>query len=410
MLLNIYPQQFLKVNKLLFVICLILVSGIFFSKAVISVSAILIFCCGIYQAKKPKTVSVTFLLFPFLYLVLLLSFFYTQEQQTWQELMLQDAPMLLMSVGFMYSQPLNNKQIKQVLLFFAGLCFIILCLTAMQVLADYQTWIKAFSLSKNIASISGIPHNRFGFLCVAAFIVLLDFYRKEPLKARKYLYLAGSIIMFCAVHIIAYRFALALMYIVGAVFFLKFGNYPQNIWMRLGSLILVILSIMWVLFNLNTGFKARITDTIEDLNVVVKEKNANNYSISQRWAAIQCATEIIKKSPYIGTGTADLNKAMQKQYEEYSYWLIPQNRIFIHNQYLYLSVGFGIPMAVIFFMAFAVVIYLKDNFIFSVSMLTALAHMLIENSLQMQVILATILLWYGIFPDKKRLTFKAVIN
>ncbi len=410
MLLNIFQNQLFKHNTLLFISCLCLSIGLFFSKAVISISAASIFFCGIINLKMPLKTHILQWLFPILYLLLLLSFFYTDDIQNWKILVVQDAPMLFVSLGFLLSKPLNNTQVKYILWLFALLSVIIVSLTAMQVIWNYQAWAKAFSLSKNIASVTNIPHNRFGFLCVIGFVILVDLYQKEHQKAGKIICLIGSILLFLTVHIIAYRFAIALIYIVLFTTVLIRIKHPKNIFFRTGLFGTFFFLIAWLCMILSPTLKARFNDTIEDLIVVTQNKNANNFSISQRWAALQCATEVVKQKPLIGTGPADLKNAMQKQYNTYSYWLIPQNRIFIHNQYLYTAAGLGIPLAIIFFTGLLLIIILKHNFIFSISTFTLLAHMLIENSLQMQVILLTVLLLNGIFPFKEKQETKVILN
>jgi O-antigen ligase len=62
----------------------------------------------------------------------------------------------------------------------------------------------------------------------------------------------------------------------------------------------------------------------------------------QRFEYWRTSLLIIKQHPLIGVGTGDLPMVFEKQYDAMHSELVPQYRLRSHNQYLSITVGFGI--------------------------------------------------------------------
>lgn len=70
--------------------------------------------------------------------------------------------------------------------------------------------------------------------------------------------------------------------------------------------------------------------------------NASGHSVMQRFVYAQTAVSIIKEKPWFGVGTGDLNLAFHEKYKQMNTLLDEQFRWRSHNQFLAISVGFGL--------------------------------------------------------------------
>jgi O-antigen ligase len=147
--------------------------------------------------------------------------------------------------------------------------------------------------------------------------------------------------------------------------------------------------------------KARYENTVKDIYSIIENKNPNFQSLGQRWAAIKCTTEIIKRNIWFGVSPSDLKDEMQTQYQKDSYLLIPENRIFIHNQFLYYAASFGIPFTVIIFIVFLILIIkeTKKNQLIFWLMVPFFLHMFSDNTLERQISGGCILFFLLLLPN-----------
>ena len=113
--------------------------------------------------------------------------------------------------------------------------------------------------------------------------------------------------------------------------------------------------------------------------------------------------EIIKRNIWFGVSPADLSLEMKLQYETNSYLLIPENRIFIHNQYLYYLSSFGILafFAWLFIWISNIITLFKQNQTSAYILLTTTLAFLIDNFFQLQIGFTSILLFYYLCLQSK---------
>jgi len=79
----------------------------------------------------------------------------------------------------------------------------------------------------------------------------------------------------------------------------------------------------------------------------LKGANPSGHSVAQRLEFYRAAAGIIKKNPWIGTGTGDVRNAYINEYNINNTPLTEGYRMRSHNQYLSFAVTFGIPGMVI---------------------------------------------------------------
>ncbi|MEY3048626.1 MAG: hypothetical protein RL365_664, partial [Bacteroidota bacterium] len=86
-----------------------------------------------------------------------------------------------------------------------------------------------------------------------------------------------------------------------------------------------------------------IWSRIEELKFEVHEAtDPNGHSLLQRIAYWKTAWAVIKDHPWLGVGIGDINREMDKKYNETGSTLKPENRHRSHNMYLTTWMGVGV--------------------------------------------------------------------
>lgn len=381
-----YSSFFYK--KLFFCSCLIFIFGLFFSRAILSISCVLLLVSTSLECYlKPKKITFNpiFFIFPLLYFALILSGFYSDNINYWKILLFKNSIFIVIPLAFLLSKKLSIKQLNTLLLSFILWCVACLTINSILVVLNYHQFLNDVTNSKNIQSVIGPYHSDLGVLSVISFVLLIYLISIEKIRKRKMALFLLLGLLFLELHFIAYRFSIVAIYLLCVIYCLKeiIVHKQFKYLIGIGTLILITsISILVI-----PAVKNRYNNTINDVRSIIENKNPNFQSIAQRWAAIQCASEIITKHPIFGVSPADASLEMKQQYDKNSYLLIPENRVFIHNQFLFLLLSFGIPFTFIFIILLMFLIYKggQNQHLFIWLIIPFFFHMMIENTLEKQI-------------------------
>lgn len=136
-----------------------------------------------------------------------------------------------------------------------------------------------------------------------------------------------------------------------------------------------------------TGFKSQFADFITGYQRYIQYNDPNSGSMIQRFEYWRTSLLIIQQHPVIGVGTGDLPSAFQNQYEKMTTNLSMQNRLRSHNQYLSITVAFGI-IGLIWFIAVMILpgIITRNfkNYFYLVFWIIFMLSMLTEDTIETQ--------------------------
>lgn len=137
----------------------------------------------------------------------------------------------------------------------------------------------------------------------------------------------------------------------------------------------------------NPGIKTRIMKIIISYDNYVSSKNANGSSVFQRVEYIKASLNIIKDNPLIGVGTGDIANAFQQYYEDTNSKLEKENRLRSHNQYLAITVAFGIIGLLWYLFSLLYPLHEKKNrnYLYIIFLAIMLMSMLTEDTLETQI-------------------------
>jgi len=135
------------------------------------------------------------------------------------------------------------------------------------------------------------------------------------------------------------------------------------------------------------GPRDQIEDFVISYRRYVQENDANSSSMIQRFEYWHTSMLIIGQHLWTGVGTGDLALAFKEQYEKMNSSLAPQNRLRSHNEYLAITVAFGIFGLLWFVFAMFYPGFKArgfSNYFFLVYWIIIMASMLTEDTIESQ--------------------------
>lgn len=135
------------------------------------------------------------------------------------------------------------------------------------------------------------------------------------------------------------------------------------------------------------GIYSRLAETLFEYQQYRNANNPNGGSLSQRIEYTKASLHLIKKHPVFGVGTGDIPSAYQQAYNELDSPLEPQFRHKAHNQYLSITVGFGV-VGLLVFLTVLLFPYLASkqhrNYLYTVFLVILLISMFPEDTIESQ--------------------------
>lgn len=142
-----------------------------------------------------------------------------------------------------------------------------------------------------------------------------------------------------------------------------------------------------VIFIDEYGIKGRIYEFLFGFECYKLTGNPSGSTVMQRYEHIKASLLLIKANPLIGVGTGDMNIAFKEQYEKMKTRLEPSQRLRSHDQYLSITVGFGI-IGLIWFLFAILYPVIKlgrfNDFFFFVFFVVAMLSMTAEDTIESQ--------------------------
>jgi hypothetical protein len=139
--------------------------------------------------------------------------------------------------------------------------------------------------------------------------------------------------------------------------------------------------------HVHPGLKARLSETAFEYNQYRRYNNPNGGSLSQRIEYTRASFYLIKKHPLFGVGTGDIPEAYRQAYDALNSPLEAQYRHRAHNQYLSITVGFGL-VGLFIFLVTLLYPYCSSKryrgYLYTIFLIIALLSMLPEDTIETQ--------------------------
>ncbi|GAB2950231.1 hypothetical protein GCM10027048_14300 [Hymenobacter coalescens] len=275
-----------------------------------------------------------------LYLLIPLSWWYTQDWPVWRHEVYRQLPLLGVPLAFALAVPLSSRQRWWVGVGFVGSVVLLGLATLGRYLLDPAAAQELIRVGQNVPSVTGIFHIHFGILlALSAFFAVLLSQEARAGRLGRWLLLGGAAVAAISLHVLAYRTGLMVFYLtlaasgVGLLF-----SRPR---LALGLLAVGLLLAVGAYFGLSS-VQQRVAATVYDVQQFYYSHDINQFSLARRLAALQNAWVLIEEHPWLGVAPADVRQAMDEQFSWHTFGLEQQNRVMIHNQYIHYLVGAGL--------------------------------------------------------------------
>lgn len=138
----------------------------------------------------------------------------------------------------------------------------------------------------------------------------------------------------------------------------------------------------------NPGFRVRIMKIMIAYDNYRRNGDANGSSVFQRIEFIKASLNIIKENPVIGVGTGDIPNTFADYYERTNSKLTRENRLRSHNQYLAITVTFGVVGLIWFLFSMSYPFFADKrnrNYLYFIFLFIMMLSMLTEDTLETQI-------------------------
>lgn len=252
----------------------------------------------------------------------------------------------------------------------------------------------------------GIYHIQFSVILAASVLLgcflLLQRKRYNSQKSTIRLIAILTILNFVFLHILSARTGLLALYAGLTVLALYEGRKLPLKMKLFGLLAGMLLPVCLIL--LSSSLQNRLKNTAEDIKVVWKGADANDYSFAMRVQAWQNAGAVIAAHPLTGVGLGDADSVLYEHFGTFNPDITPSNRKNPHFQFLETAVQSGLISALLFLGI--IVLMLSGAFASPLPIAMALMFLIascFESILERQssVIAFSMLLAYAAqFPEK----------
>jgi O-antigen ligase len=348
----------------------IILTGLFtiaYFRVLSNIGIIILFICSLIYASVNKQSLKNILkdknFYPFIliYLVFLFSSLLTNQANygyAFTQLILKiQFPAFALSLAILPS--FSKKTYYNFFFYF----FILVLITSF--ISTYHFILNKEQILQNYAS-SGvlftvIDHVRYSlFVCLAIFLGTYLIINNYSSRLKTWLLLPGLLFLVVFLHLLAVRSGLVAFYlslIVLSVFFI----FKKRFIATIGILLVACLSLFLSYKYIDT-LRIKYDYTVYDLELTSIKESANNYSISRRLFSNRVAYAVFLEHPLLGTGEGNIKSEIEKKYQELYGFILTENILMPHNQYLRVLTSTGIIGFLIFMYCFYSPLFNNKNY------------------------------------------------
>ncbi len=387
-LLRVFPNQFFADLGVLG-----LITGLVTSKVVLSVATIMLMCNAFINIRAGENFKKWFgdttnLLFIALFLVYLLSGFYSSDTGYWIDRCRMKLPFLALPLGFTAIKSLTTRSFNRWL----AIYFYVVLITAIVVFINYLAHFAL--LNEQLRQGQPIPsplrdHIRFSLEVAFAIVVGGYIYRQRYYffsPKEKYLLAAGILFLAIFIHVFAVRsgilaFYLALLVVIAQWVF-RNKKYLQGL-----AAIICIAGFAFAAARYIPSLKNRIDYFNYEMDLIRKGELNPEHSDAQRLLSIEYGWQIARENLIMGIGVGDIKNEMDARYRQHAGSEYVKSKL-PHNQFIYILATTGSIGMIIFLLSVFYPWWQKKhykNVLYSAFMVIMLFSFMAEHTLEIQL-------------------------
>lgn len=344
-------------NKALFGTILLMIAGLFFSRAVLSSSIIVFVLLALarrdFLQQLKNIFSASYLPFlTLLFFIPAISGLWSSNMEQWSHVLRIKLPLLALPAAFAGSWQLSAKQWEILAAAFLLAVFGGCVWGLIDYWQDPTGMHEAYLKAKTILTPLENDHVRYSWLVsVAIALCCLLFLRTEE-KIRRWLLLLLAVFFVLYLHILSARTGLISFYL----FLIIYGGWllvrsKNRKWAA--GIALLVLALPLVAFYTLPTFKARLQYHVYDLSFVRKSEYLPGSSDGARMMSLKAGWQVLKENP-LGAGAGDVMAEADKWYAANVPQVLPTDKFYPSSEWLMYG-GFAGWLGVVLFTAIMVV-------------------------------------------------------
>jgi O-antigen ligase len=332
---------------------LIIIIGLLFSRALLSMGTVALFVCSIFLYSRfslfqKAQIKQPFFWIPIVFFLLnFIALFGNYNASDLSKDLEISILWIVITIGLgVFGLKINaNDYVKTRAFLYVVVCFVGL-LSVINYWINQEEINRLLLQSKHIPVIGGMHHIYFGIFNALLVITKIAEWVTSTNRSKS-IWLriedTSAFLIFIWLHILTSRTGLYAFYIVIPVIiitslFFDLKRFKKLVWIIVPIVIMPIIS-----YNVFPSFQNKIANTTEDLKATQKGGEEVNFkSMGMRLEAWKNAVLLIKQKPILGHGAGNVESAMQRAYNQSDSTLLQENRIGPHNQFFEFAIKFGI--------------------------------------------------------------------
>lgn len=354
-------------DLIIFILMIIMMGALFFSRALLSAS-IIAFTVVSFLHADPKQHIRNFFSTPLLwglsllFFLPLLSGLWSDDKTEWQLMMLIKAPLFLLPLGFAGPITFSKRQWEWLAYIFILLIVGASVWSMFHYVNNAGTINEGYLRAKTMITPLENDHVRFSWLVSIAILFSggLCFQRKNRKSIGDWLLAIVATWLIIFLHILAARTGLLSFYIMlaGLVIWLIIKKMK---WQYSITLLLLFFALPFIAYQTLPTFHNRVKYFLYDLEYSKKIQYLPGANDAVRMISINAGIKVIQQEPFSGVGFGDIIHATKKEYEKNYPQMIEADKIYPSSEYIMYAAGCGWPGLVIFIFVMIIPFFTKTK-------------------------------------------------
>lgn len=381
-------------EKVGIICCLLMIAGLFFSRALLSLSMFIMFVNALHpqflkQYLKEWRKNVFSMLCLAFFLSYLISGLWSANVSYWLKASINKLPFVILPFAFL-SIPLHKEKVQRlIILSLVGMQLLLIGYSLIELVLHLDYYMKGYHFSRPIPTTRYNDHIRFSLSLVLSFFLmmylLLEKGKELISNSMRWVLAIISCVFFIYIHILAAKSGLLCLYL-GLLVFVIFKIGRKSKLLAFG-LTLLIASLPFLGYLFIPTFRTKI-DYVRYEQQKTREDKHYDYTLSDagRMITYEIGGKAVKEHPVIGVGAGDLMDEMRDGYKKYYPEVSAEQQFGPINQFLFTALSIGIPLSLILLaMCFAPFFLKVNNKIYLiVTTLALFISLMVEAPLELQ--------------------------
>ena len=332
-------------DVLAFIACIIIVLGLFLSRALMSIGMMMLFGNAIINQKFiPKLKSFFtqphLILLTVYFFLLLISFAWSEDISYFKERIQIMLPFLILPFAFHTMNKLDLRWYDWLFVLFIVLLLSGISWSLWQYFMRKEMYDAGYSFSQVIPTPFKNDHIRFSLAVVLGIFLSVDLWLRHHNTISRILLTIFILYAVIYLHILSVKTGIFVFYINSFLFLLKI--IFQKKYRKAGTFYLVVLiALPFIMYLVSPSFRNKISYVQYSIDQIKNDSKEPNISDEGRIISYKYALECIAKYPLYGVGLGDVFNQMKIYYKRDF-----QNKEIIvllpHNQFLMTGMALGI--------------------------------------------------------------------